>query len=500
MTKDNRYTSGQVIRSSGLWTFLQRGGTQVIGFVLGIFLTRNLLPEDFGLLAMVVIFTGFARVLQDFGFGTALLQHKAPDDSHYSSVFWFNMLVGVFLAVLLGGAAPLLVQFYEEPDLLWVARVMALEFVFSALVSVQSIQLKKQFRFKLVSLVDLVATLLYYGIAIPMAVKGWGVWALVVGSLTRVLVRTIGLWGFSGWVPSLSMQKDRLGELFRFGMYATGNSIMGYLNRNLDNLLIGKLASSVALGAYNKAYATMMLPLNNVVDAIREVMMPAMSEAQDDHARLQMLYVRTVQLIAFVVFPVMAGISAVAEPLIIGLYGEAWRSTVPLLEVLALVGGLQSIVSFGGTVLYAVGRPDISTKISVVSVPSVALMFYISLHMYGVQGMVFFYAGFSVIRLLLDAVILRSQIGLSVRRIWQAILPPLGLSMIMYVTVRILRSLPWYDGVHEIVVLLMCAVTGAVIYAGLALALRLEVNRELARFVPGLTKIPLIGQYLRNDD
>lgn len=494
------YTSGDAVRRSGLWAFVQRIGTQVISFVLGVFLTRALLPEDFGLMAMVVVFSGFARVLQDFGFGTALIQYKKPTPEHYSSVFWFNMTMGAVLAAILALCAPLLVRFYDQPDLLWVVRFMALEFVLSALVSVQSVRLKKTFRFKLVSLVDLAASILYYAIALPLAWTDWGVWALVGGTLARLVVRTAGLWVFAGWVPRLVLQTDRLRELFRFGSFATGNSLLGYLTRNTDNLLIGRMAGDAALGAYNKAYMMMMLPLQNVVNAIREVMMPAMSEAQDDDERLRMMYLRTIGLIAFVVFPIMAGISVVAEPLIIGLYGEAWRSTVPLLEVLAVVGALQSIISFGGTVYFAKGRPDIPFRLRLVTAPLVLGIFFVGIKAFGVQGMVYMYVGFSLLRFLVDAILLRSVIGLRIRSVWQTTIPPAILSTVMYLVVRGVRALPWEDAVHELVSLVVCAAIGAVVYAGGAILFRFKANREIVRFAPGLTKIPIIGRYLRHDE
>src|SRR6056297_973263 len=181
------YTSNDKIRSGGIWSFLQNGGNQIIGFLLGIVLARLLMPEDFGMVAMVMVFIGFAGFLQQFGFNAALIQNQEVDSRDYATVFWFNTFAGLILFTLFFVGAPLVGNIYDNPELNLLTKFLAFNFLFNALTSVQSTILTKQFEFKKLAIINLGSNLLMYAVAIPMAVLDYGVMALVWGTILQNL-------------------------------------------------------------------------------------------------------------------------------------------------------------------------------------------------------------------------------------------------------------------------------------------------------------------------
>jgi PST family polysaccharide transporter len=257
------------------WT----GTSQFIRLLLQLGITailaRLLTPTDFGLLAMVVVFTNLVMIFRDFGLTAALIQRKGVTEEHLSSSFWINILTGLLLAFLLAALAPVIAYFYGEDRLTLIIIVLASTFFISSFGIVQTALFTKELNFKPLAVIEILAVAISGTIAVFMAFSGFGVWSLVWQQVISSFVIVISLWTLSSWRPKILFQWQRVKELLGFGLNLTGFSFVNYFNRNLDNLLIGKFLGSASLGFYNLAYQLLLFPLSNISSVIGRVMFKA---------------------------------------------------------------------------------------------------------------------------------------------------------------------------------------------------------------------------------
>jgi O-antigen/teichoic acid export membrane protein len=340
------------------WSSTGRVGQQVIQFALTILLARLLLPEDFGLIGMVLVFTGFASLFAEFGFSSALIQRPEITEAHSSSVFWLNLLVGLLLSGGFYFLAPLLSDFYAVPDLQPVARALAITFSIASVGIVPTALLQRRMDFKRLARLELLAAALAGGIAVFMALRGFGVWALVAQTLIGSLVTVVLAFILSGWRPSLSFSHRAVADLLHFSSHLFGFKFINYWARNADNLLVGKLIGSVGLGIYSRAYSLMLLPVTQVIRVISRVMFPALSLIQDDTKRVKRVYLRAMGMIALITFPMMTGLFVVAEPFVLAVLGVQWSAVVPVLQILCVVGLIQALCNPTGWIYQSQGRTD----------------------------------------------------------------------------------------------------------------------------------------------
>jgi O-antigen/teichoic acid export membrane protein len=352
---------GHLVRQtvSGLWwslgaQFLRQGSQ----FLIAVFLARLLTPPEFGLVAMVVVFSGFAGLFSDLGFGPALVQRQEIEERHYCSVFWLNVAFGIVLGVVLASASPLIAKFYREPRLIPIVLLVGLCFPINSLGLVQKASLTRQMDFRALGLIDIGNVTLSGVIAIVLAWRGFGVWSLVCQMLCLTIFEVAGLWWFSSWRPRVFFDRTAIRELFGFSSNLTGFTAINYWYRNGDNLLVGKFFGSAALGIYSRAYNLMLMPLSQITYVVSKVMFPALSRLQDDKARVKSIYLRSIALIALVTFPLMLGLLVVADHFILAIYGNAWAGAIQILRIFCVLGMVQSISSTAGWIYQSQGRTD----------------------------------------------------------------------------------------------------------------------------------------------
>jgi O-antigen/teichoic acid export membrane protein len=377
---------------SGLgWTGTTRILEQLLQFGISVVLARLLSPEDFGLIGMVLVFTGFASTLSDMGLGTALVQKRDISNRHLNTVFWLNAAAGTGLAFLFGMAAPLIADFYTEPALRWLTSIIALEFLLGSLNVVQNALLHKNLNFRLKFWINGVSLAVSGTVALVLAFIGAGVWSLVARSITSTFIQVIVMWRLSPWRPSLSFDWSALRELMPFGGNLLGSNIVLYWGGNFDKLVIGRLLGSSALGIYNLADRLMRLALTNVTDITSSVMFPAFSAMQDKVDSVKQAYLRSTRLIALVTFPMMIILSVLAEPAILFLYGNKWREAVEIVQVLSFSGLAQSVYFTGGWIFLSQGRPDILFRWGIYTTLVRVLGVLIGAH-WGIIGVAWAYA------------------------------------------------------------------------------------------------------------
>jgi O-antigen/teichoic acid export membrane protein len=310
-------------------------------------------------MGMILVFTGFAGIFSELGFGSAIIQRPSIEERHLSSIFWLNVGTGLAMTVIMLAAAPLIASFFREPQLMYLTRLLSLNFLIGSLSIVPKALFQRQMDFRSLFGIGLAINVVSGIIGIALAMHGFGVWSLAWQSLFSILVSVILIWGFSSWRPALLFDKIAVGELIKFSVYVQGFSVFNYWIRNGDNFLIGKFLGIRELGIYSRAYNIMLLPLNQISWTVGQVMFPSLSRIQGDKVMVKYIYLKAIRAIALISFPMMAGLFVVADSFVITLLGPRWIDVIPVLRIFCLVGMIQSISTTIGWLYNSQGRTDV---------------------------------------------------------------------------------------------------------------------------------------------
>lgn len=348
------------------WSFFEQIGQQGIQFITSIILARLLLPKEFGLIAILTIFMSTSQCLLSGGFGKALIQRKNATHIDKCSIFYFNIVVGGGLAGLLCLSATGIANFYNQPELVVLTYALSLNLIFNAFGQVQSALLNKNIDFKSQLKINIVATAISSIFGIVLALWDYGVWSLVVQSLSGNFLRSVFLWYFCKWRPSLVFSFSALGEMFSFGSKLLASGLLDIIFNNIYLAVIGKLYSPTILGLYSRANSLQKLPTMSMSVVISRVLFPVFSKMQDDKPRIKAGVRRALMILALVNFPLMIGLSVMAKPLIIVLFTEKWLPCVPYFQILCVVGLLYPLQMVNLNALTAQGRSDLFFRLEII--------------------------------------------------------------------------------------------------------------------------------------
>jgi PST family polysaccharide transporter len=371
------------------------GGSQfamlLIQLPITIALSRLLAPRAFGLMAMIVVISGFLRVLVDAGLGNALIHLEDLEPRHVSTAFWMNLTLGVTLSIAVAGASPAFAALYDQPRLTALAAVTALDFTVGAFGIVQLALLRRQMRFRQIGTIQNSSVAVGGAAAIFAAALGAGVWSLVVNVLITtfvqaVLATRIGAARFKGGFDRAAAR-----QLWSFSGHQMGFQAVNYWSRNADNFIIGKFVGAYGLGIYGRAYQLMMMPITRTGSVVTTVLFPALARMQGDTRRLKAAYLRAIGAAAFVSFPVVLALFALAPELVRILLGSRWLDVVPVLRILCVAGILQSIGTTTGVLYQACGRTDLLFRWGLASGAVTIVAFAIGVN-WGVRGVASAYA------------------------------------------------------------------------------------------------------------
>ena len=364
---------------------------QGLQFVILVVLARLLSPEDFGLMGMVLVFTGIAKLFSELGFGAALIQKTELEERHLSSVFWLNLAVGLILTILVYMSAPWVASFYNEPRLISLVRTISISFVIGGFGVVQTAIMTRKMQFKLLAIIQIISVFITGIITVLMAFSGYGVWSLVVQLISVSFLGVLFLWILGEWRPKFIFQAAALKDMISFSANLLGAQLLNYGVRNFDYLLIGRYVGSSGLGVYTLAYKFMLLPINQVSRIIGRVMFPALSQIQDDNQRIKRVYLRANRVIGLLTIPLMFGMIVVARPLVLTIVGPNWEAVIPILQILCLVGIKQPVGSTTGWLYQAKGRTDLMLRWNFISMVITIAAFIIGIR-WGVIGVATAYA------------------------------------------------------------------------------------------------------------
>ena len=357
----------QKVLSGLFWRGFDQFGTQAVQFLVSVVLARLLMPKDFGLAALLLVFIALAQVVVDGGFGSALIQKRDADAIDYCSVFFLSIGVGICLYLACFLAAPLFGALYGEPELVPLLRVLGLSLLLGALNGVQNAILTREMRFRRNFLVNIVGILIYGCAGISLARCGWGVWSLVGAQLASALGRTGCLWLGVSWRPEWRFSWDSVRQMFRFGSRWLGSQVLTWLYVNMFTLVIGKLFLPATLGFYTRGYGFAALLMLSVSGTISAVMFPALSSCQADPQEVKRLLRRANRTSAFALFPLLAIVAVTAKPLIVLLYTAKWLPAVPFLQVSCLTVAFWPMIGANGQGAMALGRSDMLLRLEIIN-------------------------------------------------------------------------------------------------------------------------------------
>lgn len=342
-----------------VWSFVERFATQGVQFLFGIILARLLSPEDYGTIAMPLVFLAIAQCFIDSGFSTALIRKPDLTEEDLSTAFYFNIGVGVICYFALFLSSPLIADFYNTPILSDLLKVTALATLFNPLCAVQQAILTRKIDFKTQAIVSLSGAIVSGSVGLVMAYSGYGIWSLVFQQVGGYVIRTILLWMLGRWKPKRKWSWESFRYLWGFGSKMLGSALLDTTYNNIYPIVIGKFFSANDLGNYTRAQQFSSLPSSNVTGVLQRVTFPILSSIQNEDERLARNYRKILKMSAFLIFPMMLMLSAIADPLIRVLLTDKWEGSIILLQIVCFQMMWYPIHAINLNLLTVKGRSDL---------------------------------------------------------------------------------------------------------------------------------------------
>jgi teichuronic acid exporter len=349
-----------------LWSFIDSFASQGIQFIVGIVLARILSPREFGLIGMLTIFIAVSQSFVDSGFTSALIRKKDCTQSDYSTIFYFNIIISVLFYSLLFIFSETISKFFNEPQLKLLIQILGIGLLFNSIAIIQKTILTKELNFKLQMRISLIASIGSGVLSIWMAYNGFGVWSLVIMTLSRFGLTSVFLWVWSTWKPKWVFSRTAFNQLFSFGSKLLVSGLIDTVYRNVYNLIIGKYFSAAELGYYTQADQFQSLPSQNLNGIISRVSFPVLSSIQNDKIRLKEAYKKIIKSTMLITFVLMMGLAAIAKPLVLVLIGEKWLPAVIYLQMLCFVGMFYPLHALNLNMLQVQGRSDLFLRLEII--------------------------------------------------------------------------------------------------------------------------------------
>ena len=349
-----------------IWRFAERCGAQLVTFIVSIVLARILSPSDYGTIALVTVFTTILQVFIDSGLSTALIQKKDADDLDFSSVFYFNFIVCLILYIIMFVSAPCIADFYKDSNLITIIRVISLTLIISGVKGVQQSYVSRNMLFKRFFFSTLGGTIFSAVLGIIMAYAGFGVWAIVFQQLSNNAIDTLILWITVKWRPIKKFSWIRLKHLLSFGWKMLASSLLDTVYNNLRNMIIGKLYTSADLAFYNQGDKFPKLIVTNINTSIDSVLLPTMSNEQDNHVRVKDMTRRAIKISTYIMAPLMIGLAFCARPIVQLVLTDKWLPCVPYLQIFCVSYLFWPIHTANLNAIKAMGRSDLFLKIEII--------------------------------------------------------------------------------------------------------------------------------------
>lgn len=418
-----------------VWSMIERFATQGVQFLFGIILARLLSPDDYGVIAMPLVFLAIAQCIIDSGFSTALIRKPELTEDDLSTAFYFNIGIGILCYAVLFISSPLIADFYHTPILSSLLKVTALAVLFNPLCAVQQAILTRKIDFKTQAIVSLSGAVVSGIVGMYMAYNGFGVWSLVFQQVGGYVMRTILLWILGKWKPKRKWSWESFHYLWGFGSKMLGSGLLDTIYNNIYPIVIGKYFCAQDLGNYTRAQQFSSLPSSNVTGVLQRVTFPVLSSIQNEDERLAKNYRKILKLSAFLIFPMMLMLSAIANPIVRILLTDKWSGCVILLQIVCFQMMWYPIHAINLNLLTVKGRSDLFFRLEIFKkIVGVCIMFITIPH--GIIWMVSGGIVSSMLSLIINTYYTGKLINVGYFKQMGDLLPIFGVSFIMWLIVH----------------------------------------------------------------
>ena len=415
------------------WGALNNGAMQVLNAVFGIVLARKLDQADYGLIGMLTIFTLIANSLQDSGFVTALTNKRDATREDYTSVFWFNIGVSLFLYAVLFLCAPLIAAFFHQPCLTSLSRFVFLGFIFAAVSIVPNAVLTRALRVKEKAIVSLLALLISGSVAVTMAFKGFSYWSLATQQVLYNVVICVGRYYCARWKPSLHIDFTPVKRMFSFSYKVLITAILTTVNNNVLTVIFGRLFPAQAVGNYYQANKWNTMANQLVSNTLSQVAQPVLTRINDDPERQCRVFGKMLRFTAFLAFPAMFGLALVAPQLILMTIGNKWVDCIPLLQILCISGAFIPFYTVYQNLFLSMGKSDTFMWLSICQI-AIMLLTVFACRSLGITAMVIAFACINILWLLVWQYFLSRLIGYRFSNMFRDLMPFLLISLFVMAT------------------------------------------------------------------
>jgi O-antigen/teichoic acid export membrane protein len=460
------------------WSFGEKIGTVLLQMVVSIVVARQLLPEEMGAMALMTFFSSLALVVVDSGFSQMLIRRAQPSACDYKSVFLFNISISWVVYGVLVLLFPAVADFYQLPILAQIAPILFLLVPINAMGVIQNTLLVRQFRFALLSKITFLSSLLSGVLAVAMALSGYGVWSLVGQRLAAIAVRAALLWVVGNWHPwHVRASLQPLREMAPYSMRIMSADLIANIYNRVAQLFIGKIYSTDLLGYYYQAQKLEELPVTSTIQSVQSVTFPAFSQLADRPDKLARSFYQVIAVVAFLIFPLMLGLSAIAPNLFALLLGERWMPTVPYFEVMCLIGLFAPLTMVATNLLKTLSNGAIIVRLEVIKRLLMTVMLLVTIPC-SVMAVTWGMVAMALVELLLNLFAVVRIGKLSLRSLSQSLFPTMLLSVAMYLIVCVVAR-GWLCAYPPWMQLLIQIVVGGCVYVVGALLLRIEALHEI---------------------
>lgn len=460
----------QTILSNMIWRFADRWLEQIVHLVVSLVLARLLVPEAYGVVSLITVFTVFLQVFVDCGFSNALIQKLDADQLDYSTVFWFNVGISTLLYVILFFGAPIIARFYKMPFIVPHIRVMSLTLVIGGFNGVPHVFVSKRMIFKKFFFSSLLGTLVSAIVGIYLAYRGFGAWALVAQRLTNQVIDGIFLWLVVRWKPTFEFSLQRLKPMFKYGSKLLLSSILWTFTDKISSLLIGKFYSTSDLAYYDKGATIPSTVVTNMDNSVQTVLFPAMAEEQNDRKHVKEMLKKSIQVACFCVFPMMLGLILIARPLVHVLYTDKWNNLVPYMRWYCFASAFYLLHTANLQVLRALGRVDIFLRLDIIKQGLGLIILAVTLP-HGVLTMLKVSCIFDMVCVVINSHPNKELIDYGFIDQMKDLLPIIALNLVMGIIVFAAGKIPGVGAVGRLFIQIS---VGCVVYLGGAWVMKLE--------------------------
>ena len=464
------------IKGGLIWSFGERITAQLVSTVVTIVLARLLDPTHYGIISIVTVFITFCNVFVTSGMGSALVQKKEVDERDYNTAFLISLTIAIALYIVLFFSAPYIARFYEMPELKWVLRVMALRLPLASVNSIQQAHVQRAMQFKRFFIATLFGTVLSGFVGIALAIKGFGVWALVAQYLTNTTVDTIVLLFVEKWIPKFQFSLEKAKTIYSFGWKVLATDLVYTAEEDIRSLIVGKVFGSADLAFYDQGKKYPSILVNNLNSAINKVMLPAYSRSQDDIENLKKMLRKSIAVGIFVLAPVLIGFAAVSDSFIDVVLTSKWLFCSPYIKIFCFIYLTRPLETACHQALLAIGRSDIVLRIMIaINVVALAAVFIATFGFHSV----FLIAVGSVISsfVSLGSFMFFSNrlIGYKMKEQFADVCPALMISIVMGAAVYVIG----FIDINKVLLLILQVLVGGAIYIALSKIFKLSAYNYL---------------------